>query len=354
MVDLSAFAQFRLFDFDEIADLRLCANLGSGTQSRIGADLGTLGDGCALDVREGVDDHIISHRHARPEYNIGLDHDIAAQFSVMREEHGFRRYQRHAIAHRLAAPPVLPGSLDHGLLRPAVHASHFPGLGFDDGTLSAGQHDDVGQIIFACRIVVADLVEQDKKVGRSHSHKSGVAQRHGSFGRVGILIFDHLVDDALPTDDDPPIGARVLRPEAQHHGAQVITQVQTVQHGPHGLCPHQRHIAIEDQYVTSETGKRVMRLGNSMASSQLLLLHGDHRACSGDSGFHLLAARANHDDLPLGLKLRDAGQQVQQHWPTRDRMEHLMLGGLHARALPGGKDDDGEWAGGGHGGTRPL
>ena len=44
----------------------------------------------------------------------------------------------------------------------------------------------------------------------------------------------------------------------------------------------------------------------------------------------------------------DPVQQVEQQRPARDRVKHLVRIGAHARALPGGKDNDGEAALFGH------
>jgi len=44
---------------------------------------------------------------------------------------------------------------------------------------------------------------------------------------------------------------------------------------------------------------------------------------------------------------------MDQHGATRNWVQYFVLSGFHARALPGGKDDDGKGTIGGHGGTRP-
>ena len=97
-----------------------------------------------------------------------------------------------------------------------------------------------------------------------------------------------------------------------------------------------------------------MRLGDRMARAQLLLLHCEDRAGACNRRFHLISARSDHHNLALRTQFSDAAQKVQQHWPPSDRMQDLVFGGFHARTLPGGEDNDSEWAGGGHGGTRPL
>ena len=58
--------------------------------------------------------------------------------------------------------------------------------------------------------------------------------------------------------------------------------------------------------------------------------------------FQLLAALADDHHAPLRAHRLDGREQVEQHWLARDRVEHLVRVGAHARALPRGEDDDRE------------
>ena len=69
---------------------------------------------------------------------------------------------------------------------------------------------------------------------------------------------------------------------------------------------------------------------------------------AGNRGLDLLAALADDDDALVGAERVDAVEQVQQQRPAGDRVKHLVGVGAHARALPGGQDDDGEAARVGH------
>ena len=64
----------------------------------------------------------------------------------------------------------------------------------DFAAFGGGDVDDVGQIIFARRIVVADLLEPAEQVACAHRHHPGVAQAHRPLLLGRILIFDHLRD----------------------------------------------------------------------------------------------------------------------------------------------------------------
>ena len=67
-------------------------------------------------------------------------------------------------------------------------------------------------------------------------------------------------------------------------------------------------------------------------------------AAPGDRRLDLLAALAEDDDDLARRRRLDRIEQVQQHRPVGDRMEHLVRVRPHPRALPRGKDHDGEMA----------
>jgi len=93
----------------------------------------------------------------------------------VREPDRFRRNQGRAVRHCLQPAAALPFGLDQGELGAAVDARHLPGLRFDHHRafpLGGGQHDDVGKIIFAGRIVVADLAEQREQILGTRRHKA--------------------------------------------------------------------------------------------------------------------------------------------------------------------------------------
>ena len=79
---------------------------------------------------------------------------------------------------------------------------------------------------------------------------------------------------------------------------------------------------------------------------------GDRDVAAGDRLLDLVAAFADDDDALVGAERIDPVEQVQEQRPAGDRMQHLVGVGAHARALPGGKDDDGETALVGHSGEQ--
>ena len=85
-----------------------------------------------------------------------------------------------------------------------------------------------------------------------------------------------------------------------------------------------------------------------MAGAFLLGLDGDRDVAPGDRLLDLLAALADDDDALVGAERIDPVEQVEKQRPAGDRVKHLVGVRAHARALPGGKDDNGETALVGH------
>jgi hypothetical protein len=79
-----------------------------------------------------------------------------------------------------------------------------------------------------------------------------------------------------------------------------------------------------------------------MGGAELRLLRGDGNAKGGERLLDLVPSVAGDDHGALRRERADLAQQMQQHRPAGDRMEHLVEIGFHPRALAGGEDDGGE------------
>ena len=136
-------------------------------------------DDRAFDVAEGVDRRAVGDLDAGAEDHVRLDRHVAAELGVVGEPHALGIDQRRAFVERLLAPAALPFELEVGELGAAVDAGGLVRIAFDDDRLpplGGGDVDDVGQVIFARRIVVADLAQPAEQVGRAHRHHAGIAQ----------------------------------------------------------------------------------------------------------------------------------------------------------------------------------
>ena len=170
VADLDAFVEDGILDLDKVADMHVLGQFGAGAQAGKGADLRATADVAALKMAEALDFGAGFDGHAGAEDDIGADHGVAADMGVQREEHGFGGGQGDAVVQRLGAGAGLKGGLGRGQLRPGVDAQGF-GFGAGDiadrQALGAGQFDDVGQIVFAGGVVVADLRDQPNRVWAS-------------------------------------------------------------------------------------------------------------------------------------------------------------------------------------------
>ena len=85
-----------------------------------------------------------------------------------------------------------------------------------------------------------------------------------------------------------------------------------------------------------------------MPGALLLALNGDRDVAALECRFDLLATLADDDHTLVCAEPIHRVEQVQEQRPAGDRMQHFVRVGTHARALPRGKDHDGETALVGH------
>ena len=153
MVCFRALAQRRLFDFDEITDLRLFAKHRAGPQPREGSDFDTLADHRPFDMAERVDHHFVGDRDAGAEEDVRLDHDVTTDNCIISKPDGLRRDQRCTIGHRLHTAALLPFAFHRRKFGAAVDTGHIERIGLDDSThpaIGIGDIDDVDEVIFTC------------------------------------------------------------------------------------------------------------------------------------------------------------------------------------------------------------
>ncbi len=144
--------------------------------------------------------------------------------------------------------------------------------------------------------------------------------------------------------DDPSIFGGIGRAGCEHHYAGPALAVEPVEHSPQRLRLDERRVAVKNEHRSFVAGERFGRLLDRMAGPFLVGLVRDGHVASVQRDFHLVAAFADHHHAPVGAEPVDAVEQVQQQRAAGDRVKHLVRVGAHARALPGGKDDHGEFA----------
>ncbi len=169
--------------------------MGGSAQHAAGADAGERAndragaDRTAFQMAEGADLRAGFDAHAGAEDHAGADRDILGKLGVGAQEDAGGVGQRHARRHRRCAQAVLDHRLGGGEFGAAVDAAQLVEGGFDRDHLAfrCGLRDDVGQVVFAARVVAADRAQPGRhRLGWGAQH-AGVAQCFGAlrFGGVG-------------------------------------------------------------------------------------------------------------------------------------------------------------------------
>ena len=105
----------------------------------------------------------LAHAHAGAEHHVGLDHGAAADPGVRAEDRRSAASIRVTPAAMPGAQSVLEGRLGLGELGPGVDADRLLRGRLDRAAgepALARDADDVGEVVLALGVVVADLVEQ--------------------------------------------------------------------------------------------------------------------------------------------------------------------------------------------------
>ena len=109
---------------------------------------------------------------------------------------------------------VLQDGLGGGQLGAAVDADQLVGRRLHDragGAVGARDGDDVGQVVLALGIGVADAIEQGEQALAVDRHDAGIAERDGALLGVGVAVLDDRLEQAVGADDEPAIAARDRR-----------------------------------------------------------------------------------------------------------------------------------------------
>ena len=162
----------------------------------------------------------------RPDHDMGLDEDVAANSGVERQEHRLGSDQRRALGHRPPAQPILQRRLGGGELRPVVDAHHLLLVGDQgprDEAPRVGDLDDVGEVIFLLGVVGRDRIQKLQRFGSAEGDRSGVAQARGPlFGACVLVLADR--DQPSAALDQPAVAGRVGGLEAQRDDIRALGQ----------------------------------------------------------------------------------------------------------------------------------
>ena len=237
-----------------------------------------------------------------------------------------------------------------GELGAAVDPRRLIGVALDDhrvAPLGGGDVDDVGQIIFARRIVVADLAEPAEQVAGANA--PSCPQLHRRTARSSSVASRYSTIFAMRSPCP-----RMIRP---YFAGSAGREASTTTPGPSSPSSRssiraqrsrldERRVAVEDEHRRRRSPSSAACGLLDRVAGALLLAPGRRSLTSrpASAALDLLAALADDHDALVGAERVDPVEQVQQQRPAGDRVQHLVRVGAHARPLPRGEDHDGKTA----------
>ena len=275
-----------------------------------------------------MDNRAAFNGDARSEDHVRLDQDILSNLRIESQENGFRRDHRHTGDHHLVTAALLPDCLDHGQFGAIVAAGQFCLRRLNGDRLAAfGTNDfnDIGQVVFALGIGIADLAKQFQRLGAVDRHQATVAIGNLSFvlGRIFLLADRH---KRAILDDEPAVSSRISGLKADNDN--IVAIGQPLACGQKRCCGDQRGITEHHENIVEAVGDGLLCRKNGMACPEAFGLqecrHVDVLAGgSGLNGFGITAKNKRHG----GNRRIDQGfHHVRDHRPAGDRMQHLRHG----------------------------
>ena len=342
MAGLCPGAERRFLHLHEIADKGILFQHCPRAQPGKGADLRARTDARAFDMAEALDPCPIGNCNARTEYDIRLNHNVATQPGVMAEEDGFRRDQRCAIGQRGFTARSLPRSFGSSEFAAAVDPGYFARIiayhHRASPAVSDRDIDDVRQVIFALRIVIADPREQREQIFAPGGEQARVTQTARTLFLASILEFDHFGYAASIVGNDAAIMPWIGGLEAQNHTSGLVCAMQTLQHRAHCFRANEWDISVKHEHITAKSGERILRLLHSVACAQLRLLR-DGFSPTPNRPLNLICLVADHDNGLFRCQLVQRCKQMVKHRPSSNRVQHLVQVALHSCALARSKND---------------
>ena len=204
--------------------------------------------------------------------------------------------------------------------------------------------DDVGQVVLALRIGIAQLGEPTAQALDRHRHDAGVALADLALAGVRVLLFDDPQYFATRIAHDAAVSGGIGELDGeQSERLRTRERDQRAQR----LRLHQRHIAVEHEHDLIVMQRR-QRLLHGVPGALLLRLQHPGAArrndgeISGERGLYLLATVTVHDMHRGGLEGARSREYMPEQRPTGERLQNFRQRGVHPFALTCCQDDDGE------------
>ena len=361
MVRFRSLAEGRVLDLDEVPDVDSARQLCIGAQPRertdlacgpdagafddaVGADLGVVLDYRVLDHATGADVHPIAKDDVAFEYDVRVDEDIAPGAHAPPDVDSGGIGKARAFTHERLGKALLVEPLERRELHTIVDAEHlfdrFRRHRADRQPVLDRAGDDIGEVVLALRVVVAQALEPAPQLSGAGGEDPGVDLDDVALLAARILFFDDAANAPARVPDNSAIPARVVHHRGNECKALAAGQRRGfVQRG----AVDERHIAVERQH-RRVVGNARHCLCDGMAGAELLaLLH------PLDVGRPLNAGcrrRFAHDAAPVHdvyARRAEPARRVndmEEQRPAGEEMKNFRQVRAHALPLPRRENDD--------------
>jgi hypothetical protein len=254
--------------------------------------------------------------------------------------------QGDAAGQRPVAQAALHDRLGHGQLGARVDAEDLvlAALGDQAGEApGGGQAVDLGQVVLALGVVVADRLEQAEQGRPLAQHDAAVAEVDGQGLGVGLGRLDDPEQAAAGAlDHHAAVVRRVGAAKAERDQGRPLGAAPERHHVLQGARRDQRRVTEQHQHVAGAVGTMVTVEGvpggqHRVAGAERQVLH--HGAVGLGGLGDLVHARAEHHHDPLWTERRGRVDHVAQHGLAGDLVQHLGQVRGHAHALAGGQSE---------------
>ena len=364
MRHFAACADFGVLGFDEGADLAVVGELGARAQ------VGERTDGCpGPDDRErrvgAVDGRVLAHlaveqrglrsdlraprdRGRAGDVGAGEQHDVLGEGRAdvdpgrRRILNGDARQLPAAHDHRVEA------SRRHGQLDAIVDTLDHPGRGRrnrrDTLPCRLQQPNRVREVLLALRVVGPDQRQLLAQRGCREDVGARVDLEDGQLVGGGVLLLGDLDECSAGVADDATVSGGVLDHRAQDGRGRGGCAMGGDESGERGGV-QERDVATDHDDVALEIGGQGVdpQLDGAPGARSVVLVDNERLGHQfEDRGRHRVALVPHHRDRVGRRQLTRGRQHMPDQRNPGERMQHLRPRTLHARALPGGENDDGE------------
>ena len=228
------------------------------------------------------------------------------------------KFQRRIDAHQALVPTTL-------------HALHVAAFGHSQG-------DEVGDIVFAALVGIADARQQAGSQIQAHAvHARIDFVRFGPVQRrIVVLGFHDGTHAAVGGTHHTAIGGGIVQLDG---GKGQVGPLRGLHEMTHHVLGEQRRIAVDHQHALALPFQRGHGLHQRMARAQLLFLV--HEGSVREGGLHharLMAHHHQHTPVEHGA---DGFQHVAQHGFAQNGLQYFGFVGMHAGALARGQNKGG-------------